>query len=180
MSINLIQLKSSLALVINTLTNKKVVWSNQNAPTPEGDFIAMKITSIRFIGGTDYYSKPSAGELVKTQGDREVVLSLTCISEDGMEVLLELINKLELPSNLDLLSQNKLAFVNIESDPTDVTTDINKSFETRSVVELIFRISKNYSSNTEDSLPIVNSIGISGEVGGDQQENPFTIEETIY
>jgi hypothetical protein len=139
----------------------------------------MKISSVRFVGGTDYYSKPNAGELSKTQGDREIVLSLTCVSEDGMGILLELINKLELPSNLNLLCQNKLAYVNIESDPVDITTTINKSFETRSVAELIFRISKNYSSDTEDSVPIVNSIGISGDVDGDQQEDPFTIEMTV-
>jgi hypothetical protein len=61
----------------------------------------------------------------------------------------------------------------------DVTTTINKSFETRSVAELIFRISKNYSSDTEDSVSIVNSIGISGEVDSYQQKNPFTIETTV-
>lgn len=179
MSINIVRLKTALATVINTLTNKKVIWSDQNAPTPNGDYIAMKISSVRFVGGTDYYSKPNAGELSKTQGDREIVLSLTCVSEDGMDILLELINKLELPSNLNLLFQNKLAYVNIESGPLDITTIINKSFETRSVAELIFRISKNYSSNTEDSVPIVNSIGILGKVKGDQQENPFIIEKDI-
>jgi hypothetical protein len=179
MSINIVGLKTALATVINTLTSKKVIWSDQNAPRPEGDYIAMKISSVRFVGGTDYYSKPNAGELSKTQGDREIVLSLTCVSENGMGILLELINKLELPSNLDLLCQNKLAYVNIESDPVDITTTINKSFETRSVAELIFRISKNYSSDTEDSVSIVNSIGISGGVDGDQQEDPFTIEMTV-
>ena len=179
MSINIIELKTSFAQIINNLTNKKVIWSDQNAPTPDGDYIAMKISSIRFIGATDYYSKPDENETIKTQGDREIVLSLTCVSEDGMGILLELINKLELPSNLDLLCQNKLAYVNIESDPVDITTTINKSFETRSVAELIFRISKNYSSDTEDSVPIVNSIRISGGVDGDQQEDPFTIEMTV-
>ena len=96
-----------------------------------------------------------------------------------MGILLELINKLELPSNLDLLCQNKLAYVNIESDPVDITTTINKSFETRSVAELIFRISKNYSSYTKDSVQVVNSIEISGELGGDQQKDPSTIEITV-
>jgi hypothetical protein len=178
MSINIVELKTALATVINTLTSKKVIWSDQNAPTPNGDYIAMKISSIRFIGGTDYYSKPNVDELSKTQGDREIVLSLTCVSQDGMGILLELINKLELPSNLDLLCQNKLVYVNIEIDPVDITTTINKSFETRSVAELIFRISKNYSSHTEDSVPIVNSIGISGDVN-DQKEDPFAIEMTV-
>ena len=87
MSINIVGLKTALATVINTLTSKKVIWSDQNAPTPDGDYIAMKISSVRFVGGTDYYSKPNAGELSKTQGDREIVLSLTCVSEDGMGIL---------------------------------------------------------------------------------------------
>jgi len=179
MSINIVELKTALATVINVLTSKKVIWLGQNAPDPDGDHIAMKISSVRFIGGTDYYSKPNTGELSKTQGDREIVLSLTCVSEDAMEILLELINKLELPSNLSLLCQNKLAYVNIESDPVDITTTINESFETRSVAELIFRISKNYSSNTEDNVPAINSIGISGNVDSDQQKDPFIIETVV-
>ena len=55
MSINIVGLKTALATVINTLTSKKVIWSDQNAPTPDGDYIAMKISSVRFVGGTDYY-----------------------------------------------------------------------------------------------------------------------------
>jgi hypothetical protein len=176
---NILGLKTALATIINTLTSKKVIWSDQNAPTPNGDYIVMKISSMRKIGGTDYYSKPNANELIKTQGDREIVLTLTCISKDAMQILLELINKLELPNNLDLLFQNKLVYVNIESDPVDVTTEINKSFETRAVTELIFRVSKNYSSVTEVNIPIVKSIGISSEVNSDQQKDPFTMEMKI-
>lgn len=175
----MMELKSELATIINTLTSKKIIWSDQNAPTPNGDYIAMKISSIRFLGGTDYYSKPDSNELSKTQGDREIVLSLTCISEDGMGILLELINKLELASNLDLLCQSKIAYVSIESDPIDVTTTINNNFETRCVLQLIFRISKNYSSATEDNIKAINSIEISGEANGKQQSNPFNIEMTI-
>lgn len=179
MAINVLGLKTALAGVINNLTSEKVLWSDQNAPTPSGDYIAMKITSIRFLGGTDYYSKPNGSELSQTQGDREILLSLICVSEDGMEILLDLINKLESPSNADLLLENKFAYVGIESDPVDVTTTINESFETRTALELIFRISKNYSSLSEESVPVVNSIGINGDVDSDQQNNPFSIVMTI-
>jgi len=180
MSMNIIELKTSFAQIINNLTNKKVIWSDQNAPTPDGDYIAMKISSIRFIGATDYYSKPDENETIKTQGDREIVLSLTCVSEDAMGILLELINKLELPNNFNLLFQNKIVYVNIESDPVDITTNINKSFETRSFVELIFRISKNYSLEQEYSLPKVNSIGITGETSSSSQDDPFVIEMNVF
>lgn len=179
MSINIVGLKTALATIVNTLTSKKVIWSDQNAPGPNGDYISMKISSVRFVGGTDYYSKPNVDGLIQTQGDRELVLSLICISEDAMGILLDLIDKLELPNNFDLLFENKLAYVNIESDPVDITITINKSFETRSAVDLVFRISKNYSSDTQISVPVVNSIGILGEVEGDQQESPFTIEMAV-
>jgi len=175
MSINILGLKTSLATVINTLTNKKVKWADQNSPVPNGDYIDMKISSVRFLGGTDYYSKPNADGLIQTQGDRELVLSLICISEDAMGILLDLIDKLELPNNFDLLFENKLSYVNIESDPVDITITVNKSFETRSAVDLVFRISKNYSSDTQISVPVVNSIGILGEVEGDQQEGSLTV-----
>ena len=179
MSINIVGLKTALATVINTLTSKKVIWSDQNAPTPDGDYIAMKISSVRFVGGTDYYSKPNAGELSKTQGDREIILSLIAVSETSLEILLNLVDKLNLYSNLELLCQNKVAYVGLESEPVDITTIINNSFESRSSAEMVFRISKNYSSATEDAVAAVTSIGIAGEVDGDQVKDPFAINITV-
>ena len=164
MSIDTRSLKISFANIINTLTNQKVIWSDQNAPTPSGDYIAMKISDFRKTGGIDYYSKPDANGVFQTQGNREVLLSLTCISENCMDILLNLIDELELPNNSNLLFKNKIAYVNIESGVRDVTTEINRSFETRSVVELLFRISKNYSSSSESTIPIITSVGLSGEI----------------
>jgi hypothetical protein len=179
MSINLTGLKTALGTVINTLTTKAVIWSEQNAPTPNGDYIVMKISAIRVIGATDYESKPDVNEVAVTQGDREVILSLIAVSQSSLEILLNLVDKLNLYSNLDLLCQNKLAYVGLESEPVDITTIINNSYESRSSAELIFRISKNYSSDTEDTVEAVTSIGIEGEVDGDQVKNPFTINMTV-
>jgi len=179
MSINTLGLKTALATIINTLTTKAVIWGDQNAPTPNGDYIVLKISSIRVLGATDYESKPDGDEVATTQGDREVLLSLIAVSETSLEILLNLVDKLNLYSNLELLCQNKVAYVGLESEPVDITTIINNSFESRSSAEMVFRISKNYSSATEDAVAAVTSIGIAGEVDGDQVEDPFAINITV-
>lgn len=179
MAINFRSLKENIASVIVSLSSKVVIWSDQNAPTPDGDYIALKITSTRFIGGTDWQSKPNADEESETQGDRELVLSVICVSENSMEILLDLIDKLNLNSTLDLLGSKKLAYVDLESDAIDITTNIDSAFESRASMELIFRISKNYSSETVDAVNKVNKIGIEGEVEGENSEDPFIFSMTV-
>lgn len=172
-------LQIALAQVIKQLTSKAVIWSNQNANTPDGDYLALRISSMRFIGGTDYESKPDEDGVAITQGDRELVLSIQAISQNAMEILLDLVNKLNLNSNLALLSSKRLAYVGLDGGINDITVQIDKSFETRAVVELIFRISKNYSSATEDEVDIVESVGINGELSGNGLEDPVEVGLTV-
>jgi len=175
MSIVFKSLKTNIATVINTLTGESVIWSNQNAPTPSGDYIILKISTVRNLGGTDWEGAPDSNENIQTQGDREIVLSLIAVSEDGMDILTNLDISLNLSSNLDLLCQNKLAYVGLESDVADITVDIDNSFETRAAFEMIFRVSKNYSASG-NSLPAVESISIGGDVQGENSTDPFSID----
>lgn len=172
-------LRTNLATVINTITGEKVIWSNQNSNTPSGDFILLKITSMRFVGFTDWQSKPNADEKTQTQGDREIVLSIQSISENAMGILLDLLDKLNLNSNIDLLSTNKIAFVDVEGGVNDITTQVGSSFESRAAVDLVFRISKNYSSATEDDTAIVQSIGIGGELTNNALPDPVEIDVVV-
>jgi len=178
MSINFIDLKTNIATVITTLTSKPVIWSDQNAPTPNGDYIVLKIPTVRNPGGTDWESKPNATEEIETQGDREVILSLIAVGETGMDILTNLDSSLNLSSNLELLCQNKLAYVGLESEATDITTIIGNSFETRAAAEIIFRISKNYSA-AGDTVPAVTSIDVDGTAQSENSVDPFSIEFTV-
>lgn len=172
-------LQIAIAQVIKQLTSKTVFWSNQNANTPDGDYLALRISSMRFVGATDYESKPDEDGKATTQGDREIVLSIQAISQSAMEILLDLVNKLNLNSNLALLSSKRLAYVGLDGAINDITVQIDKSFETRATVELIFRISKNYSSATEDELDIVESVETSGELSGNGLVDPVEIDLTV-
>lgn len=178
MSINFVDLKTNIASVIVALASVPVIWANQNAPTPNGDYIVLKLPTVRNPGGTDWESKPNAAEEAETQGDREAILSLIAVGETGMDILTNLDSSLNLSSNLELLCQNKLAYVGLESEATDITTIIGNSFETRAASEMIFRISKNYSA-AGDTIPATASIGIDGAVEGENSADPFPIELTV-
>lgn len=183
MSINLKSLKTAIAEVVNTLTTKKVIWQNQNSNTPSGEFLALKISSTRFVGFTDWQGAPEIQEdetySVPTQGDREIVLSIQCISQNSMEILLDLVDKLNLNSSLELLASKKLAYLGMDGDIADITVQINNSFETRAAVDLVFRISKNYSSDTANETGIIESVEISGELDGNGLEDPVEIDLTV-
>lgn len=174
MAVNLTELRAAIYTVITTLTGKAAIWQNQNAPTPAGDFIILKITSLRMIGN-DWQGAPDINELAQTQGDREVVLGIIAVSKDSMGILLELENKLELQSTLDLMNVAKMAYVGKDGDIIDITTEINGSFENRASVDLRFRISKNYSSDTLDNVAIVESIKYESSF----ENSDITINESI-
>lgn len=185
MTVNVKSLKINLATIIKTLTGKNVIWMNQNSNTPAGEFLMLKISSMRMVGFTDYYSKPQIKSIeddtymVDTQGDRELILSIQCISENSMEILLDLVNKLNLNNNLSLLSSKKIAFVDLEGDISDISTMINNSFESRATVDLIFRISKNYSTATDNEIEIVESIGIQGTLDNNGVLDPVAVDLTV-
>ena len=74
-----------------------------------------------------------------------------------------------------MLTSKKLAYIGLDGDIVDITTEINNSFETRAVVELLFRISKNYSTNTANTVEIVESVGIDGQLTGNSSVDPIEI-----
>lgn len=180
MSINVKSLKTAIAAVIKELTTKNVIWANQNSNTPDGEFLSLKISSTRFIGFTDWTGSPEEQEdqtfQTPTQGDREIVLSIQCISQNSMEILLDLVDKLNLNSYLELLASKKIAYIGMDGDIADITVQINNSFETRAAVDLVFRISKNYSSATDNETGIVESVEIAGELDGNGLETPVEID----
>ena len=181
--INFKALRVNLAKLVKELTGNTVIFSNQNANAPYGDFIVLKVSSVRFIGATDWESSPNQNELAETQGDREVVLSIQVISESSMEILLDLVNKLNLNSNLELLTSKKLAYVALDGDISDITVQINNSFENRATVDMVFRISKNYYDATaeagKDNIGIITSVAISGQLDGNGLEDPVEIDLTV-
>lgn len=183
MSINIKSLKTAIAAVIKTLSTKDVIWANQNSNTPDGEFLSLKISSTRFIGFSDWQGSPELQEdetfQVPTQGDREIVLSIQCISQNSMEILLDLVDKLNLNSHLELLASKKLAYIGMDGDIADITVQINNSFETRAAVDLVFRISKNYSSDSDNELGIIESVELSGELDGNGLEDPVEVDLTV-
>jgi len=163
MAINFLDLKKSLSTIIRTITNLPFIWSDQNAPTPSGAHLFGKITTIRRIGSTDYESPPDENEVAISQGDRELVLSLMAISKDAMEILTTLDDKMLSAVYQDILTNNNIVYVTLESSPIDITTTIEGSFETRANAEFLFRISKNYGNINEVTIPAIQSVGMIGE-----------------
>jgi hypothetical protein len=184
--ININELKTNLAYVFKTITQIPVIWANQNANTPSGDFILLKISAIRSIGATDYESPPMIDNQqqntykIFTNGDREIVLSIQCISENSFEILLDFLNKIRLnKNNIDILNEKKLVFVGVEGDIADITTNINGAFESRASLELIFRVSKNYSSDDTYEVGVVEKIEMDATLQGNASETPIEFDISI-
>lgn len=177
--INYTTLKTNIAEIIVALTSLQVIWQEQNASTPSGDFIMLKIESLQKIGYTDSVLPPNDSGISETQGDREFILNVQCISKDAMQILSEFENKLNLKTSLELLDEAKLAYINQDGDISDITTKIGDRFENRASIDLRFRISKNYSSNTTENVGIIENVNMSQSINNDDVssfESNYTIE----
>jgi hypothetical protein len=56
---------------------------------------------------------------------------------------------------------------------------INGAFENRASVDLIFRISKNYSSEDSYEVEIINKIDINAEITGNSSETPIEFDISV-
>jgi hypothetical protein len=172
--INFNALKTNIALLITDLTSQVVIWGDQNSSTPTGDFIRIKIDNFSKIGFEDWTGHPDDTGIAPTQGDREIILSIQSISINSMQILAELVGDLELQETLGSLREKKLVYVNQEGDITDITTKIGDRFESRAVLNLRFRISRNYTVDNGDNTNYVKTVEIKSKV--DNFEDEYNIE----
>tara|TARA_R110000868_G_scaffold156005_5_gene382686 strand:+ start:67 stop:582 length:516 start_codon:yes stop_codon:yes gene_type:complete len=163
--INFLDLQKDIRDVIVALTGLNVIWSEENGNTPSGDFVLLKINSLDKLYYQDYsgYYNNTLGK-AKTQGNREFVLSVQCISKNSMGILAELISQFDLQENYELLG--KLVFVTKDGDINDITTKIDDRFEHRSAVDLRFRISKNYTQDLGDNVSYIETVQIESNING--------------
>lgn len=180
--INLKSLKINIASVIKELSSKNVIWSNQNANCPSGEFILLKISNFKTINSTDYESESYFSNnkyFTKSNGDREFILNIQCISENCVEILLDLLNKIKLNSNSNVLDEKKLVFVSQDTDIIDITTIINGAYESRASVDVVFRISKNYSSEDINETDIIEKIEIDAVLQDNAKQQPIEFDISV-
>jgi hypothetical protein len=158
------ELKDNLYTIISSLSSQVIIWGDQNASTPEGDYIRLKITNFSKIGFEDWVGKPDETGIAPTQGDREFILSIQSISANSVEILASLIEKLGETEGLEQLSANKLAYVGEEGQINDITTKIGDRFEHRAVVDIRFRISKNYTADLGSNTGYIESVEVKSKV----------------
>ena len=172
--INFSALETNLLDLIGNLTGEYTIWGSRNGSMPKGDFIRVKIDNLSKIGFEDWTGRPDDTGIAPTQGDREITLSVQSISINAMQILAELVSKLELQENLQSLKEKKLVYVNQEGDITDLTTKIGGRFESKAVVGLRFRISKNYTVDNGDNTNYIKTVEIKSKV--DNFEDEYNIE----
>lgn len=169
MAINFTDLRTNLFQSIKGLTNLKCYWQQQNAPAFVGDHLALKISTIDSVVGTDYVSKPDENGAVHTAGYREFILNVIAVSPEAMGELINLEIKLNEPFNLNFLNDKGIVFVDAETPPIDITIMRDKNYETRAYMELRFRISKNYCDPAVNTIDIIESAKIDGILTGTKQ-----------
>jgi len=76
----------SVVVSASGLASDHVIWSQQDGPTPSGQFIALRFVELARVGQDFVYyddnPAPVAGEELRqrTLGDRRVTLSITCFA----------------------------------------------------------------------------------------------------
>jgi hypothetical protein len=124
-----------------------VIWAEQNAPRPQGEFVTLKIISGPIKIGRDEsrISETIPGQL-DIIGHRSFIVSINSYGGDALVLLLKLQDSLSLLSVRDPLSTAGLT-VNDVGNVRDVTAVVDTRFERRANLEVTFSYVTTYDEN---------------------------------
>lgn len=166
-------LKNNLVQLINNITGVRVIKANQNAPRPKTDYITLLLSTSSKVGEEQISMADIDGDI--TIGtDRDLTITLQCISEDSLQILEDLKFDIKKESNLETLRDVEIAYVNA-GDVIDITELIGSNeMETRASVDLFFRTA----IVATDNVGIVDKVSgktIMVNPDGSTIESPYTI-----
>jgi hypothetical protein len=131
--------------------------ANINAPRPKTDYITVLFPTLAQIGEEQSTRPDENGDILRVS-DRDITVSLQCISENAMDILEDLKRDIKSKANLQLLRNAGLAYVDM-GDVLDITATLgDNDMESRASLDLFLRTAVSITEN----VGIIESISGTG------------------
>lgn len=160
--INTAQLRANLVSWVSDQVSSgvKVIQSDPNAPGPNETYLVVRVDSLGRVGRGWIGDVGEAGT-ASLHGTREAVVSIMAIGVGAMEELERVSGSLEIPTVLESLQENNLAFVRTESELINLTGVIGSRREERASLDLRFRLPSPYAvAQAEDDVGAIEHVEI--------------------
>lgn len=137
------------------------IWADQDAHRPNKPYGSMKIIpGFTKIGATDNITHKLDG-VFNVAGTREFTLSLNCYGSSALERANFVSSSLEKPTVIEKFNTAGLVIVKVEQ-VNDLSIVIDTAFETRSQVDIKFRIAQ----VVEDNIGFIEIVEIKNNNNG--------------
>lgn len=124
-----------------------LIWAYPNADRPSQPYIDMNISPVSKIGGNDYMNSPNSAGLSTFTGNREIVLNFRSFGVGGIDKLNSLFDVVEKPSFHQSMLAKEIVYVRFMTGVLDITEIVNTTYEERGVVDMLLRISSQYTDD---------------------------------
>ncbi|EOH0525710.1 hypothetical protein ACLMVZ_000296 [Klebsiella aerogenes] len=157
--------------LLSLLITIPVIRANQNGPRPKLPYATYQISARTTIGGDDYGLVDGSG-LMPVKGTREGAILVNFYGGEARENADNLVNTIRKTTSRYLMHRLHLV-INTSGSVTDLTAlrdDAN--FEPMANLDLTFR----YTTNYTDDVGLIETVDVTGEVGGEGIHETITIE----
>ncbi len=136
------QFEDFLQQLVADLTGKTTVWAHQNAPRPKKPYIALRLYSLRGVGGLDeILLTETPGELL-VKGDREITLEAQWFGPGSTNGLERLWQALQRPTITERCEAAKIAIFDAQ-DVQNISGLLDgKAWEERASLDLYVRFAR--------------------------------------
>lgn len=157
--------------LLSQLISIPVIRANQNGPRPKPPYATYQVNSRRSLGCDDYGLVDGSG-LMPVRGTREGTIMVNFFGDDARENADNLVNAIRRVTSRDLMRRLSLIISDV-GDVTDLTVlRDNANFEQMANVDLTFR----YTSNYTDDVGLIETVDVSGDIGGEPVHETITVE----
>jgi hypothetical protein len=145
----------------------KVIWAEQDAPSPALPYLTLKFSSLVQVK-EEYTGEPDDDGQALISGDREFTLSVQCFGGVPLQILENLKNSLH-KFEVKLALPEGLAFID-SLGIMDISEVLDTRFEKRGAMGLLFRVSSQFGAGgtqekpfTTDEVGVIETVKIEGK-----------------
>ncbi|EEV9286084.1 TPA: hypothetical protein L0W28_000469 [Escherichia coli] len=164
-------IESVAVSLLSQLIAIPVIRANQSGPRPKLPYATYQISARTTIGGDDYGLVDGSG-LMPVKGVREGTILVNFYGDEARENADNLVNAIRKTTSRYLMRRLHLV-INATGSVTDLTAlrdDAN--FEPMANIDLNFR----YTTNYTDDVGLIETVDVTGQVGGEGIHETITIE----
>jgi len=155
-------IKDAVSAWARSQTNREVIFRDQDGKQPSVPYVTIKVTSSSREGQADVMHEVSDEGVVTIKQGMLFTLSVQTYGDDILGIMNDLRSSLNKWSVQNALRQNGICYVQVLSEPSDISAITGTTWQQRATMDVQFRTDVSIT----DDVGIIESVQFTGEADG--------------